>query len=264
MPNLNNTPSDQAVNALSPAANHMLDKVIAPHLGETFPALEVAVVRRGNMLLNAGGGWIDPDLQTLPVESGTLFDLASVSKLFTTTAFLALVSAGKIGLDDRLADVIPEFADTGSRSIDGGQDPHTKKMLPTPDSLYNQTVDPCKVTFRQLLTHTSGLSPWRDVFKAAGPPPLPPDRPDPFSRAKRWANALRALCTYPFVGQPGEGVVRYSDLGLMLLGEAASRLHGTSSDLEPVIQARVCEPLALAQITYNPRLYAPARRSYRE
>src|SRR5690606_25291100 len=128
-----------------------------------------------------------------------------------------------------------EFGRTGPRPLDGGQDPHTKAPLPTPDDLRGQTADPAQVTFRHLLAHTSGLAPWRDVYRAAGPAPLPPDQPDPVSRRERWANALHALGGYPFVGQPGDGIVRYSDLGLMLLGEATSRLHGTPGDLETAI-----------------------------
>lgn len=257
MVHLSDVISDQAINTFSPAANRILDQVIGSHLGDTFPALTVAVVKRSEMLLNAGWGWLDPDTQMLPVESNTLFDLASVSKLFTTTAFLTFVSAGKIMLDDVLADVIPEFAASGPRSMDGGQDPHTKEMLPILDDVRGQTVDPRAVTLRQLVTHTSGLAPWRDVFNAAG---SPPDQRDPVSRIERWAKALQALCAYPFVGQPGEGVVRYSDLGLMLLGEAASRLHGTPGNLEAVVEARVCKPLALTQITYNPLQQGYARQ----
>ncbi|MBN1564029.1 MAG: serine hydrolase [Anaerolineae bacterium] len=260
MPHLNDTSSEQAINVLSAAANETIEQVIKPHLNETFPALTLAVVKNGEVLLNAAWGWLDPEDQTLPIMPDTLFDLASVSKIFATTTFLTLVSADKVALDDPLENVIPEFAESGPRAIDGGQDPDTKAMLPTPDELRDQTVDPREVTFHHLLTHTSGQSPWRDVFNAAGPAPVPPDQPDPISRAERWAKALHALCNYPFVGQPGEGVVRYSDLGLMLVGEAASRLHGTPGDLEAAVQARLCEPLALARITYNPLQHGYTRQ----
>src|SRR5262249_7168663 len=148
---------------------------------------------------------------------------ASVTKLFTVTAFLAQVSAGKAALHDPLASVIPEFASQSPRPIDGGQDPHSKIHLPTPEHLEGKTVDPGLVTFWHLLTHTSGLPAWRDVFNAAGPAPVPPDQPDPLSRDERWSRAVKALCAYPFIDQPGARVV-YSDIGLMLLGEAVVRL----------------------------------------
>jgi CubicO group peptidase (beta-lactamase class C family) len=52
------------------------------------------------------------------------------------------------------------------------------------------------------------------------------------------------------VGQPGDHIVRYSDLGLMLLGEATSRLHGRP--LDETLRARVFVPLHLPSLTFNP------------
>ncbi len=240
------------INTLSPAANARLEQVIRAHLGDTFPALALTVIQADAVCLNAAWGWIDPDTRAYPVQPDSLFDLASVSKLFTTTAFLSLVSADRVRLDDPLVQVIPEFGASGPRPLDGGQDPHTKILLPTPDAVRDQTVDPTRVTFYHLLTHTSGLAPWRDVFNAAGPAPLPPDQPDPIPRAERWNRALHALCHYPFVGQPGDHIVRYSDLGLMLLGEATTRLHGELGALDDILREHVFAPLHLASLTFNP------------
>lgn len=237
---------------LSPAAERTLERAIAGHLGTSFPALAITALWRGEVLLDRAWGTLDPETGSLPVQHDTLFDLASVSKPFTAAAFLSLVSGGSVMVDTPLVEVIPEFGASGPRPLDGGQDPHSKASLPTPESVRGQTADPARVTFRLLLTHTAGLAPWRDVFNAAGPAPVRPDQPDPLPRQIRWNNALQALCRYPFVGQPGDGEVRYSDLGLMLLGEAVSRLHGTPGDLEAAISARVCAPLALAQTGYTP------------
>lgn len=252
MPTLAETPPDQVVNRLPAAARARLERLIAGYLGDVFPALALTVVHEGQVILNAAWGVIDPERGGPPVQPDTLFDLASVSKLFTTSAFLALVSEGRIALDAPLVRVIPEFGDSGPRPLDGGQDPHTKIRLPTPKSVMGQTADPGRVTFWQLLTHTSGLAPWRDVYRVAGPAPAPPDQTDPVPRRERWVNALRALCEYPFVGQPGDGVVRYSDLGLMLLGEAVCRLAGALAALDEVIRARALCPLELESITFTP------------
>ena len=86
---------------------------------------------------------------------------------------------------------------------------------------------------------------------------VPPGQRDPISRQKRWANALKALCGYPFVGQPGQpglGVVRYSDLGLMLLGEAVSRLQDAPGKLDTALQTLLFKPLGLESLVYNPLL----------
>ena len=229
------------------------DAAIDAHLGVTFPALALSVIHDGAVRLNAGWGWLDPEAQTLPTGPGSLFDLASVTKLFTTTAFLRLVAEGRVRLDDPLAAVVPGFVASGPRPVDGGMDPHTWEPLPSAEDSAGQMVDPALVTFRHLLTHTSGLAPWRDVFNAAGPPPAAPDEPRFPPRAARWANALAALCRYPFVGQPG-GDVRYSDLGLMLLGEAVGRLYDGRGGvaLAAAITDWVCEPLALSTLCFDP------------
>ncbi|MCC7208863.1 MAG: beta-lactamase family protein [Anaerolineae bacterium] len=228
-----------------------VDGLVREHLGSSFPAAAAAVFHEGQLVLNAGWGVLNPDSsgRARPATPETRFDLASVTKLFTTTAFLSLVSEGKTGLDAPLADVLPEFATSGPRPVDGGQDPHSKRKLDTPPDKLGLRVDPARITFRRLLTHTSGLAPWRDVYNAAGGPPTPPDTPDPTPRPVRWARALEALCQYPFVSAP-DGIVRYSDLGLMLLGEATARLHG--APLDETITARVLRPLAVDAACFNP------------
>lgn len=223
-------PAHLRLNLLAPSLMTNVSTLVTGAIQDgVFPAGAVAVIQGDHVLLDASWGWLDPeDKQDLTPDD--LFDLASVTKLFTTTAFLAQVSAGKVSLNTPLVDVIPAFGHPSPRPIDGGQDPHSKQHLPTPAQYQGQHVDPAKVTFWHLLTHTSGLPPWRAVFNAAGPAPPPPNAPDTVSRAERWQNALDALCNYPFVGQPDEKIVRYSDVGLMLLGEATARLHGKPLD----------------------------------
>jgi CubicO group peptidase (beta-lactamase class C family) len=231
--------------SLFAAMQHAIDSAI----DDLFPALSLAVIHRGEFVFEAAWGWIDPETRQHPVTPATLFDLASVTKPFTVTAFLSLVSAGKIGLDDALVQVVPEFGAGGARPIDGGQDPHTKAMLPAAAEMQGQWVDPADITFRQLLTHTSGLAPWRAVYLEAGDPPIPPDAVEPIPRDVRWKRGLAAICAYPFVGTP-DSAFRYSDLGMMLLGESVARLHGAPLDV--AVGERVLSPLGLNDSLYNP------------
>lgn len=244
-------PAVSTVQRLPAALMSKLDALIAENIAAgVFPAMALAVIQHGEWRCDAARGWLDPDAQR-PITMNALFDIASITKLFTTTAFLALVSAGKVTLHTPLVEVIPEFGQLAPRGIGGGQDPHSKQHLPVTPEYAGQTVDPAQVTFWHLLTHTSGLPPWRDVYNTAGAAPTPPTEPDPVPRAERWQRALAALCQYEFVGQPGT-TVRYSDIGLMLLGEATSRLHGTPGYVDAAIQARVLQPLGLVDAVFNP------------
>lgn len=226
------------------------DAVVRAHLENTFPACAVAIIHRGECVLDQAWGWIDPGAQTLPAQRETLFDFASLTKLFTTTTLLNLLGTHGLTIDTPLADLLPEFSAINPRSIDGGQDPHSKQHLPTPPEQIGVTVDVRTVTLRHLLTHTSGLPPWRDVFNAAGPVPSTPDEAEPVLRSVRWEHALAALVRYPFVARP-DNVVRYSDIGLLLLGEVVARLH-PSGDLEAAIRAEVTDKLNSGVITFNP------------
>lgn len=68
--------------------------------------------------------------EPIQMKADTIFDVASISKLFTTTAVMMLYEQGEFELDDPVAKHIPEFA------VNGKSD----------------------VTIRQLLTHTSGFT----------------------------------------------------------------------------------------------------------
>jgi CubicO group peptidase (beta-lactamase class C family) len=78
------------------------------------------------------------DAQREPVQAamarGTWFDLASLTKvIFTTTAILRLVEAGRIGLDDPLTKAIPDLRQ------------------------YDMSAAERKLTFRQCLSHQTHL-----------------------------------------------------------------------------------------------------------
>ncbi len=214
---------------------------------QVFTAAALYVIYQGETRADTAWGQVDVDS---PATPDTRFDLASVTKLYTSTALLRQISAGKAALETPLVDLLPEFGSISPRPVDGGQDPFDRVPLPADPALASATVDPAGVTLYHLLTHTSGLPPWRSVF-AVAEAPTPPQTPDPIGRAERWTRALARLCRYPFVSPPG-GVVRYSDVGLMLLGEAVARLHGTPGQLDAALRSLVLDPLEVQYTRFNP------------
>ncbi|MBP2340324.1 CubicO group peptidase (beta-lactamase class C family) [Saccharothrix coeruleofusca] len=79
-----------------------------------------------------------PEDQRVPMAPDTIFDLASVSKLFTSIAVMRQVELGRVAIDRPVADYLPEFGVNGKASI----------------------------TVEQLLTHTSGLEPWLPLWQS--------------------------------------------------------------------------------------------------
>ena len=80
------------------------------------PGGVVVVRHRGQQIMNAAFGLSakyasKTALVEGPIEASpdTLYDLASLTKLFTTTAVMRLVERGRLDLDEPVAKTMPEF-----------------------------------------------------------------------------------------------------------------------------------------------------------
>ncbi|SFS69454.1 serine hydrolase domain-containing protein [Marininema halotolerans] len=82
----------------------------------------------------------EPLDQPIKMKKDTIFDLASISKIYTATLVLKLYEQGSLRLDDPVATYLPDFAQNGKE----------------------------KVTIRQLLTHTSGFEAGIPLWKYEG------------------------------------------------------------------------------------------------
>ena len=58
-----------------------------------------------------------PVQQRIPARIDTLYDLASISKIFTATAVMQQVEQGRLGLNDLVADHLPRFAENGKEEV---------------------------------------------------------------------------------------------------------------------------------------------------
>jgi CubicO group peptidase (beta-lactamase class C family) len=96
-----------------------------------------------------------------------------------------------------------------------------------------------QATVRQLLTHTSGLPDSRKYYEYLGDP----------------TEIRAAALAEPLVSPPGS-VVRYSDVGFILLGELCASVAGCG--LDRLVREIVCEPLRMADTGYLPE---PSRAS---
>src|ERR1700704_4250398 len=122
---------------------------IAAALEAVVPAGKLAGVatlvwRDGQVVQSATVGCRDVEAK-LPVERSTLFRIASMTKPITSTAALMLLEEGRYTLDEPIARWAPEFS--------------RMRVLRSASGPLDQTNPAARqITFRDLLTHRSGLT----------------------------------------------------------------------------------------------------------
>ncbi len=105
-----------------------------------FPGMELLVARGEDVLLHEAWGQLEVGPEAAPMATGTVFDIASITKpVATALCLLVLLEQGRVGLEDRVGEYFPEFAAPDKQGI----------------------------TLRHLLTHTSGLPAWADFYSTA-------------------------------------------------------------------------------------------------
>ncbi|MBI5035695.1 MAG: serine hydrolase [Chloroflexi bacterium] len=207
-----------------------IDSSAAEHLGKTFPAAQIEIRVRGEIVYANAFGFLDSETKSRVTNHESRFDLASVSKLFTVTAFMTLVEQGRVALDQPVCEILADFV--GERAITAYPDPLKPGAFVQVVPEQNARADASRVTFRNLLTHNSGLPAWLGLWKID-------------SREKRRDAAIQSAFAYPL----GARVV-YSDIGLILLGFAIEKITGQS--LDQAVRERVTQPLGLDSIGYGP------------
>lgn len=124
----------RAMQEIQPDATHPLFPgavAIAGHDGAI-----VAREASGYSYLYDGPDSLAPESERVEMRGDTIFDLASVSKLFTSLAAVQLVDEGQLDLDAPVSDYIDGY------EVNGKED----------------------VTVRMLLTHTTGLPAWLPLW----------------------------------------------------------------------------------------------------
>ncbi len=218
-----NTMTLQAMNAseeqkLQPA----FDEITSAVNDKAFPGAVLAVGYRGKLSVRAFGK-LSYDTSSPATKGDTIYDIASLSKVVSTTTLAARLAEGDfavpLDLDAPIERYLPEW-----------------KSGPQPDWRRN-------VTSRHLLTHTSGLPPFKEYWRTS----------NSGAGAKRSTNksdTLRKIFAEPLENAPGANAI-YSDLGIILLGEIIERLTGKSLDV--LGREQVFARLGMKDTEYNPQ-----------
>jgi serine-type D-Ala-D-Ala carboxypeptidase len=180
-------------------------------------AVVLLAARHGVVGLHTAIGRLSPDKDSPPIAPDSIFPIASISKLITATATMRLVEEGRVGLNRRVREYIPEFAGEGKDAV----------------------------LVRHLLTHTSGIN--EDQLEAYAKErrgmPIAPAEPTQHPFLNEYM-ALRYDC--PIWKPPGVEM-SYADFNFELLGEIIRRVSGGS--LAQYCGSRILEPLHMTDTT---------------
>ncbi len=170
----------------------------------------VLVADQGKVIYKKGFGLANMEWE-IPNTPDTKFRLASITKQFTATAVLQLAAQGKIKLDGKLSDYLPEYRkDIGD-----------------------------KVTVHQLLNHTSGIPSYTGLPGFFQDVSRTPFKVDDFVK-KYASNDLEF--------EPGSKF-SYNNSGYFLLGAIIEKVTG--KPYEQVLKESIFEPLGMKNSGYD-------------
>jgi CubicO group peptidase (beta-lactamase class C family) len=200
-----------------PAVEDALDEAVSRGV---FPGAVLLVSRGGEVLLEraVGSRSIEPERAAMRPE--VVFDLSSLTKpLATTLAFLLLVKDRRVSIDDRVTRYFHNFGVHGKG----------------------------RVTFRHLLTHTSGLAAHRPFHKEVARLERQGGRLNFVASrgAKDWV--CEQIQREKLEAETGTKVI-YSDLGFMLLGQLVETV--SRQTLDRFCHARIYGPLGLRALSF--------------
>jgi CubicO group peptidase (beta-lactamase class C family) len=162
-----------------------------------------------------------------PLDGDTIFEIGSISKVFTSLLLTDMVNRKEVALDDPAATYLPEHVKVPERN---GK----------------------SITLLHLSTHSSGLPLLPDNVKLNLKDGEVKDLADLFAFYGA-EDLYEFLSSYTLPRDPGSEI-EYSNLGAGLLGHVLARRAGT--DYETLLRSRVTQPLGMPDtgITFAPSM----------
>jgi CubicO group peptidase (beta-lactamase class C family) len=198
-----------------------------------FPGVLTVVARRGRVAYADSVGYRDVGAKA-PVTEDTVYRIYSMTKPITSTAIMILYEEGKFQLDDPISRYLPMFKDM---RVYAGGGPENYDTVPAKS----------RITFRQLLTHTSGLtygftgSPVSAIYQAA-------KFDFQTEEATLW-QMMERLAKLPLLAQPGTEW-NYS-VSTDVLGALIEKMSGMGFD--KFLQTRIFAPLGMKDTGFSVR-----------
>jgi len=230
-------PAATAVLTYAPERMARIDQLLQRYVDEGKIAGAVGyILQDGRPVYDKAFGWADKEANR-KMTTNTIFRIASQTKAFTSTAVLALMEEGKIGITEPVAHFIPTFAKT-TVALKSGETVPAKRQI----------------TIADLLTHTAGISYGTDshvaaLYEAKGLGPAAGNGWYTADKDEPICDTMERLGTLPFVSQPGEAYVYGYNTDI--LGCVVEKASGMP--LDEFIRTRITGPLGLK----DTRFYIP-------
>jgi CubicO group peptidase (beta-lactamase class C family) len=214
-----------------------IDTLVNTYIGKGWlNGMVVLIVKDNQLILSKGFGYSDIESKK-PMLPDALFRLASQTKAVVSAGIMCLWEEGKFSLDEPISDFIPAFAH-----------PRVLETFDPADSSYTTIPAKKEISFRDLLTHTSGLDypgigseKMKAIYAKAG---ISSGLGNIDRDLKERMNALAKL---PLVHQPGEKWTY--GLSVDLLGCLIEIISG--KDLETFLRHRLFVPLGMKDTYFN-------------
>ena len=231
---------------LSSERLHRIDELIERYIeaGEISGAVTL-VARNGRIAHLSAQGVMDLTSKK-PMQTDTLFRIASMSKPVAGVAILMLIEEGKIRLTDPVAKFLPGYDDLEVAVIKGEQAPGGFGA-PPPD--YYTVPAERPITVLDLLTHTSGLMSGRVSSSIAQP-----DFDSRHEKGLHWVDGLGAV---PLEFQPGSRWSYSAVGGFDVLSRIVEVVSGQT--FQAFLNERIFGPLGMRDTTFWPSAAQRAR-----
>lgn len=220
--------------ALSPEANHRIDSMVQRCIDKhIIPGCQIMALYRGNVIYDRNFGYQTYDT-TFPVNDGTMYDVASMTKsLATTLAVMKLYDDHLLRITDKVSTYLDYTASTAVGNL----------------------------TIAELMTHTSGLSAFIPFYRDISPKGVWDARylhsaPDSLFSVKV-ADSVYLRYDFPdtvlhkmAIYKLGQKKYVYSDLGFILMKEIVERVAGVPMD--QFLNDNFYMPMGLTRTGFNP------------
>jgi CubicO group peptidase (beta-lactamase class C family) len=213
--------------------NTSIQDLLAPYVELDELAGAAALIWRNGRVIDIAAVGTRDLITGTPVERDTIYRIASMAKAVTTVAALTMLDEGRFDLDEPITRCAPEFA--------------RMRVLRDPEGPLDQTDEATRaITFRDLLTHRSGLTYGefhRGPIRAASLETLGPQIDNTLA-PDEW---IGRLATLPLIDQPGAGF--HYGVSTDLLGFLIARLDGAR--LGKVLERRIFGPLGMRDTGFS-------------